>query len=121
MPLKSRPLLDVRGHSPSTAELRSLWEKPGIEGRVPQQLHVSDDPSRDDGDRHRPCGCRPAAGAGNPAAVRRRPAGLVTEKTDLIVALSYSHAHMLPLEVERMRQDYAQTPDPAACCPSPSS
>ncbi len=104
------------------AVLRSLRDKAGIEGRVPQQLHVFDDPGRDD----RGWTLSVAHVDAVPFRDLEQPLqsddvrlASVTEDADLIAALPYGHADMVRLAVERLRQDYLQTPDPAGLLPEP--
>ena len=104
------------------AVLRSLRDKAGIEGRVPQQLHVFDDPGRDD----RGWTLSVAHMDAVPFRDLERPLqsddvrlASVTGEMDMITALPYGHADMVNLAVERLRQDYAQTPDPAGLLPEP--
>ncbi|MCC3291768.1 NrtR DNA-binding winged helix domain-containing protein [Arthrobacter sp. zg-Y1110] len=104
------------------AVLRSLRDKAGIEGRVPQQLHVFDDPDRDDR------GWTLSVAHVDAVPFRELEAPLqsddvrlasIAEEADLIAALPYGHADMVLLALERMRQDYAQTPDPAGLLHDP--
>ncbi|MCQ1987516.1 NUDIX domain-containing protein [Arthrobacter sp. zg-Y844] len=104
------------------AVLRSLRVKAGIEGRVPQQLHVFDDPDRDDR------GWTLSVAHVDAVPFRELETPLqsddvrlasIAAETGLIAALPYGHADMVLLAVERMRQDYAQTPDPAGLLPEP--
>ncbi|MCQ1950795.1 NUDIX hydrolase [Arthrobacter sp. zg-Y859] len=106
----------------AAAVLRSLRDKAGIEGRVPQQLHVFDDPGRDDR------GWTLSVAHVDAVPFRELETPLqsddvrlasVAAETGLIAALPYGHADMVLLAVERMRQDYAQTPDPAGLLPEP--
>ncbi|WP_433123012.1 NUDIX hydrolase [Arthrobacter koreensis] len=106
----------------AAAVLRSLRDKAGIEGRVPLQLHVFDDPDRDD-----------RGWAMSVAHVDAVPfqelqktleadgvrLASVTGDTQLIAGLPYGHADMVRLAVDRLRQDYAQTPDPAGLLAEP--
>ena len=104
------------------AVLRSLRDKAGIEGRVPRQLHVFDDPGRDD----RGWTLSVAHMDAVPFRDLEKPLqsddvrlASVTADMDLIAALPYGHADMVNLAVERMRQDYARTPDPAGLLSEP--
>jgi ADP-ribose pyrophosphatase YjhB (NUDIX family) len=104
------------------AVLRSLREKAGISGRVPQQLHVFDDPERDDRgwvlsvahvdvvplaeleDALKSDGVRLAAVSGEP---------------ELIAGLPYGHAEIVAKAVEWIRAAYAEAPDPGALLEEP--
>ncbi|WP_104104649.1 NUDIX domain-containing protein [Arthrobacter sp. 08Y14] len=106
----------------AAAVLRSLRDKAGIEGRVPQQLHVFDDPDRDD----RGWTLSVAHVDAVPSQDLEKPVqsddvrlASVTGDAGLIAGLPYGHADMVGLAVERLRQDYAQTPDPAGLLPEP--
>ena len=104
------------------AVLRSLREKAGIEGRVPQQLHVFDDPGRDDRGwtlsvAH--VDAVPFLDLKQPLQSNDVQLASVTVDADLIAGLPYGHADMVRLAVERLRQDYLQTPDPAGLLPEP--
>ncbi|MCC3295904.1 NUDIX hydrolase [Arthrobacter sp. zg-Y411] len=106
----------------AAAVLRSLRDKAGIEGRVPRQLHVFDDPDRDD----RGWTLSVAHMDAVPFRDLEKPLqsddvrlASVTVDADLIAALPYGHADMVDLAVERLRQDYAQTPDPAGLISAP--
>lgn len=106
----------------AAAVLRSLRDKAGIEGRVPRQLHVFDDPGRDDRGwtlsvAH--MDAVPFRDLETPLQSDDVRLASVTADMDLIAALPYGHADMVDLAVERLRQDYAQTPDPAGLLPEP--
>lgn len=106
----------------AAAVLRSLRDKAGIEGRVPQQLHVFDDPDRDD----RGWAMSVAHVDAVPFQELQKPLeadgvrlASVTGDAQLIAGLPYGHADMVRLAVDRLRQDYAQTPDPAGLLAEP--
>ncbi|MCC9206517.1 NUDIX hydrolase [Arthrobacter sp. zg-Y769] len=106
----------------AAAVLRSLRDKAGIEGRIPQQLHVFDDPGRDDRGwtlsvAH--VDAVPFRDLAKPLQSDDVRLASIAAEADLIAALPYGHADMVLLAVERMRQDYAQTPDPAGLLPEP--
>jgi ADP-ribose pyrophosphatase YjhB (NUDIX family) len=104
------------------AVLRSLWGKAGISGRVPRQLHVFDDPERDDRgwvlsvahadvvplaeleDALKSDGVRLAAVSGEP---------------QLIAELPYGHAEIVAKAAEWIRAAYAEAPDPGALLEEP--
>jgi 8-oxo-dGTP diphosphatase len=104
------------------AVLRSLREKAGISGRIPRQLHVFDDPERDDRGwalsvAHvdvvplaelegslKSDGVRLASAEGEP---------------ELVAGLPYGHAEMVAKAVEWLRSAYAEGPDPGALLDEP--
>ncbi len=87
----------------------------GIAGLEPRQLHVFDDPGRDDrgwvvsvahydvGARGADAGIRP-----HPDRRRRRPA-----------VLEYDHAKIIAFAVEALRTEYRRAPDPAGLLAEP--
>jgi ADP-ribose pyrophosphatase YjhB (NUDIX family) len=97
------------------AVLRSLREKAGISGRVPRQLHVFDDPKRDDRGwvlsvAH--VDAVPLAeleGALKSDGVRLAS---VSGRPELIVELPYGHTEIVAKAVEWIRAAYAEAPDP---------
>lgn len=104
------------------AVLRSLREKARISGRVPRQLHVFDDPARDDRgwvlsvahvdvvpraaleEALKSDGVRLASVTGEPA---------------LVAGLPYGHAEIVAKAVEWLRAAYAASPDPRALLDEP--
>ncbi|WP_230011152.1 NUDIX hydrolase, partial [Microbacterium sp. Bi128] len=104
------------------AVLRCLREKAGISGRVPRQLHVFDEPGRDDrgwvlsvahvdvvplaalDEALKSDGVRLASVAGEP---------------DLIAGLPYGHADIVAKAVEWLRAAYAEDPDPGELLDEP--
>ncbi|WP_353711474.1 NUDIX domain-containing protein [Arthrobacter sp. K5] len=104
------------------AVLRSLREKAGISGWVPRQLHVFDDPERDDRgwvlsvahvdvvpeaaleDALKSDGVRLASVSGEP---------------QLIAELPYGHAEIVAKAAEWIRAAYAEAPDPRALLEEP--
>lgn len=104
------------------AVLRSLREKAGISGRVPRQLHVFDDPERDDRgwvlsvahvdvvpladlrDALKSDGVRLASVSGEPK---------------LVAGLPYGHTEIVSKAVEWLRAAYAEAPDPGALLDEP--
>jgi 8-oxo-dGTP diphosphatase len=104
------------------AVLRSLREKAGISGRVPRQLHVFDDPERDDRGwvlsvAHVDVVPLPAL----EKAVKSDGVRLasVTAEPELIAGLPYGHAEMVAKAVEWLRAAYAESPDPGALLDEP--
>lgn len=104
------------------AVLRSLREKVGICGRVPRQLHVFDDPARDDRGwvlsvAH--VDVVPLAaleGALKSDGVRLAS---VSGEPELIAGLPYGHAEIVANAVEWLRIAYAEAPDPGALLDEP--
>jgi ADP-ribose pyrophosphatase YjhB (NUDIX family) len=102
-----------KGETLADAVLRSLTEKVGLRGTRPQQLHVFDDPDRDD--------------RGWVLSVAHVVLVLaddvdpvVTSRDDVRVASvddaagqPFDHDVIVRLAVDRVRQDYALQPDPA--------
>ncbi|MFC9335828.1 NUDIX domain-containing protein [Arthrobacter sp. NPDC057009] len=104
------------------AVLRCLREKAGISGRVPRQLHVFDDPERDDRgwvlsvahvdvvplaeleDALKSDGVRLASVSGEP---------------ELTAELPYGHAEIVAKAVGWLRAVYAEAPDPGALLDEP--
>ena len=104
------------------AVLRSLREKAGISGRVSRQLHVFDDPERDDrgwvlsvahvdvvplaelGGALKSDGVRLASVGGEP---------------ELVAGLPYGHAEIVAKAVEWLRAAYTESPDPGALLEEP--
>ncbi|MGY1834344.1 NUDIX domain-containing protein [Blastococcus sp. SYSU DS0510] len=101
------------GETLADAVLRSLAEKVGLRGTRPQQLHVFDDPDRDDRgwvlsvahvvlvlseDVH--------------PVLRSRPDVRVVPVDDA-AGQPFGHDEIVRLAVDRVRQDYALQPDPA--------
>lgn len=106
----------------AAAVLRSLRDKAGIEGRVPQQLYVFDDPGRDD----RGWTLSVAHLDAVPFRELEKPLecddvrlASVTQDAELIAGLPYGHAEMVLLAVDRLRQDYARVPDSAGLLEQP--
>ncbi|MEN8583117.1 NUDIX domain-containing protein [Burkholderia sp. RS01] len=104
------------------AVLRSLREKAGISGRVPRQLHVFDDPARD----NRGWVLSVAhVDVVQPAALEEalksdgvRLASVTTEP-ELIAGLPYGHAEIVAKAVEWLRTAYAEAPDPGVLLDEP--
>nr|WP_231709498.1 NUDIX domain-containing protein [Arthrobacter sp. zg-Y895] len=104
------------------AVLRSLREKAGVEGRVPQQLHVFDNPQRDDRgwvlsvahvDAVPLRALEPALESGG---VRLAS---ITEERELLAELPYGHAEMVDKAVQWLRTAYLNTPDPGGLLEEP--
>ncbi|UWX97734.1 NUDIX domain-containing protein [Arthrobacter zhaoxinii] len=104
------------------AVLRSLREKAGVEGRVPQQLHVFDDPERDDR------GWVLSVAHVDAVPLRALESALVsdavrlssvTEDRELIAGLPYGQAEMVDKAVQWLRIAYRDTPDPGGLLEEP--
>ncbi|MCQ2001465.1 NUDIX hydrolase [Arthrobacter zhaoxinii] len=104
------------------AVLRSLREKAGVEGRVPVQLHVFDDPERDDRGwvlsvaHVDAVPLRALESALQSDAVRLAS---ITEDRELIAELPYGHAEMVDKAVQWLRAAYLDTPDPGGFLDEP--
>jgi 8-oxo-dGTP diphosphatase len=89
---------------------RSLGEKAGVTGLRPRQLHVFDDPDRDDRGwvlsvAHVDVGPIDRLSARNPRETRLAP-------VESPGRLPYRHDEIIALAVEDLRARYAMTPDP---------
>ncbi|WP_420364282.1 NUDIX domain-containing protein [Curtobacterium sp. L3-7] len=97
------------------AVLRSLRDKAGVTGLAPRQLHVFDDPSRDDRGwvlsvAH--LDVVPAASLDLGDGARLVPIG---EATGMV----HGHDDILGFAVDRLRADHRGAPDPHGLLPSP--
>lgn len=104
------------------AVLRSLREKAGISGRVPRQLHVFDDPARDDRGwvlsvAH--VDVVPLAGLEDALKSDGVRLASVAEEPEVIAGLPYGHAEMVAKAVEWLRAAYSEAPDPEALLNEP--
>ena len=104
------------------AVLRCLREKAGISGRVPRQLHVFDDPGRDD----RGWVLSVAHVDMVPLAALREALAhdgvrlvSVSTEPDVVARLPYGHADIVRKSVEWIRAVYAESPDPGALLDEP--
>lgn len=104
------------GETLSVAVLRSLREKAGVEGLSPRQLHVFDEPGRDD--------------RGWVLSVAHRDTvpfdTLAPDETTARITplaglppLPYGHEDILKAAVATLREDYAFRPDPSALLGGP--
>jgi len=103
------------GETLAGAVLRSLRDKAGVEGLAPRQLHVFDDPSRDDRGW--------VLGVAHLDVVRadRLPE---SDRTRLIPIselppLKYDHASIVEFAVAALRADYRRMPDAAGLLEPP--
>lgn len=106
----------------SDAVLRCLREKAGITGRVPLQLHVFDDPDRDDRGwvlsvAH--VDMVPLAALESALASDGVMLVSVSAEADVVARLPYGHADIVANAVGRMRLAYAEAPDPGALLEEP--
>jgi len=93
------------GETLADAVSRSLREKAGVEGGTPRQLHVFDDPNRDERGW--------VLSVAHAMALDKHlvPIDRLTP-IDLADSLDFDHAQILAVAVERIRADYATMPDP---------
>lgn len=104
------------------AVLRSLREKAGISGRVPRQLHVFDDPERDDRGwvlsvAH--VDVVPLAALEDALTSDGVRLTSVTGEPEVIAGLPYGHAEIVAKAVEWLRAAYSEAPDPGALLNEP--
>lgn len=99
----------------AAAVLRSLRTKAGVEGLAPRQLHVFDEPTRDDR------GWVLSVAHYDVVQMGRLEASPRTRvvPVDALPALTYDHAVIVAFAVEALRADYRQMPDPAGLLGSP--
>ena len=103
------------GERLADAVLRSLRDKAGVTGLAPRQLHVFDDPSRDDRGwvlsvAH--LDVVPVAALQTATEARVTP---VSEATGMV----HGHDDILEFAVARLRADHRGAPDPHGLLPSP--
>lgn len=96
------------GETLERAVRRSLRDKAGVRANDPQQLHVFDDPRRDDRGRVLSVAFLDALPADQ--IVPTRSTQLVP--VDKLPRLSYDHNTIIAFAVDRLRADYAAKPDP---------
>ncbi|WP_432546147.1 NUDIX hydrolase [Kineococcus sp. SYSU DK004] len=106
------------GETLADAVLRSLRTKAHVEGLRPRQLHVFDDPRRDDRGW--------VLSVAHLDLVPWELLGDAPERDDVRLAppdrtgpLPFDHAAVVRLGVQRARQDYATAPDPAGLLAGP--
>ena len=104
------------GERLTDAVLRSLRVKAGVTGLSPRQLHVFDDPQRDDRGWVLSVAHMDAVPASR-LAIDEQLARLVPV-TD-VPALPYGHGEIIELAVATLRADYATRPDPAGLLTEP--
>lgn len=101
------------GETLAEAVLRSLDEKAGVRGLAPKQLHVFDDPRRDDR------GWVLSVGHVDIVRSERIPSAGVARlfAVDEVPALPYDHGAIITFAVEAMRAAYRTSPDPGHLLP----
>lgn len=99
----------------AAAVLRSLRTKAGVEGLAPRQLHVFDEPTRDDR------GWVLSVAHYDVVQMGRLEASPRTRVVPVaaLPALTYDHAAIVAFAVEALRADYRRMPDPAGLLGSP--
>ena len=107
------------GETLADAVLRSLRDKAGVQGLAPRQLHVFDDPHRDDRGwvlsvAHLDVVAWPRIAA---AATAREDVHLVP--VEQAIGLPFDHDAIVTLAVTALRDRYRDHPDPDRLLPSP--
>ena len=97
------------GETLTDAALRSLREKAGVEGLEPRQLHVFDEPGRDD----RGWVMSVAHYDVVPPERLTLTDRITVVAVDELPALKYDHAKIIAFAVDALRADYRRSPDPA--------
>lgn len=101
------------GETLADAVLRSLREKIGLRGTRPQQLHVFDDPERDDRGWVLSVAHAVLVPAGDVAPVLADRRDVRVVPVEDAGEQPFGHDEIVRLAVDRVRQDYALQPDPA--------
>lgn len=105
------------GETLADAALRALSTKAGVAGLNPRQLHVFDDPRRDDR------GWVMSVAHVDVVPADRLDAALdtgsVLRGVDGVKGLAFDHDQIVRLAVEAVRADYRREPDPAGLLPQP--
>ena len=105
------------GETLVAAVRRSLGEKASVTGREPQQLHVFDDPARDDRGWVLSVAHLDVLAFDELEALRR-PSDTRIARVPTKLRLPYDHASIIELAVERLRREYRATPDPRHLLPN---
>lgn len=95
---------------------RSLDEKASVTGREPRQLHVFDDPARDDRGWVLSVAHLDVLAFDELEALRR-PSDTRIARVPTNLRLPYDHESIIELAVDRLRQEYRATPDPRRLLP----
>lgn len=101
------------GETLADAVLRSLREKVGLRGTRPQQLHVFDDPDRDDRGWVLSAAHVVLLRADDVDPVLASRSDLRVVPAEAAAGQPFDHDEIVRLAVDRVRQDYALQPDPA--------
>ena len=103
------------GETLADAVRRSLQDKAGIVGLEPRQLHVFDEPGRDDR------GWVLSVAHYDVVREERMPASDRTRIVDVdaLPVLEYDHAKIIAFAVVALRAEYRRAPDPAGFLPEP--
>ena len=101
------------GETLADAVLRSLTEKVGLRGTRPQQLHVFDDPKRDDRGWVLSVAHAVLLSAEDVGPVLARRPDVRVVPVDDVAGLPFGQDEIVRLAVDRTRRDYAVQPDPA--------
>ena len=104
------------GETLVAAVRRSLGEKASVTGREPQQLHVFDDPARDDRGWVLSVAHLDVLAFDELEALRR-PSDARIARVPTKLRLPYDHASIIELAVERLRREYRAMPDPRHLLP----
>ena len=104
------------GETLVAAVRRSLGEKASVTGREPQQLHVFDDPARDDRGWVLSVAHLDVLAFDELDALRR-PSDTRIARVPTKLRLPYDHASIIELAVELLRREYRATPDPRHLLP----
>ena len=105
------------GETLVAAVRRSLGEKASVTGREPQQLHVFDDPARDDRGWVLSVAHLDVLAFDELEALRR-PSDTRIARVPTKLRLPYDHASIIELAVELLRREYRATPDPRHLLPN---
>lgn len=95
---------------------RSLADKAGVTGRNPQQLHVFDDPARDDRGWVLSVAHLEVL-ANDELEALRNPDATRIAPVPSSLRLPYDHSAIINLAIERLRQEYRTQPDPRGLLP----
>ena len=100
------------GETLADAVLRSLAEKAGLRGTRPQQLHVFDDPARDDRGWVLSVAHAVLVLAEDVVPLVAARPDLRVVPVDDVTGMPFDHEEIVRRAVERVRQDHALQPDP---------